>query len=293
MAAASENTTAALKRVLVTGASSGIGLALCKLLVTEHDCYVYLGSRNAAKGAAALASITDAFPAVADKIEVLALDVDDEGSIAEAAAALQTRGETLYALVNNAGVGLRTGDGAAESIMKTNYGGPKRVTDAMLGLVEPDVGRIVNVASGAASMWLRNCDAETKALYSNPDVTQDELDASISSILASGEVGAMGGYGFSKGALVALTMIQARTNPSLTITSLSPGFIDTPMTAGFGAKLTPEQGCVSLIHCLFGDVTSGWYYGSDALRSPLTVTRDPGTPEYQGEADPDASKYNN
>ena len=101
-----------------------------------------------------------------------------------------------------------------------------------------------------------------------------------------------GGYGLSKAGLSALTMIQARQNPSLVVTSLSPGFINTPMTAGNGARLTPEQGCVSALKCLFGDVTSGWYYGSDGLRSPLTVTRDPGTPEYQGEDDPDASKYN-
>ena len=64
------------------------------------------------------------------------------------------------------------------------------------------------------------------------------------------------------------------------------------MTDGYGAKLTPEQGTVSLMRCLFGDVVSGNYYGSDGLRSPLTVTRDPGTPEYEGEENPDASKYN-
>ena len=64
--------------------------------------------------------------------------------------------------------------------------------------------------------------------------------------------------------------------------------------AGFGAKLSPEQGCVSSIKCLFAPVTSGWYYGSDGLRGPLTMTRDPGTPEYQGEpeADIDAKVYN-
>jgi len=47
------------------------------------------------------------------------------------------------------------------------------------------------------------------------------------------------------------------------------------------------------LKCLFGQtVKSGYYYGSDGLRSPLTVSQDPGTPEYRGEADPDASKYN-
>ena len=80
--------------------------------------------------------------------------------------------------------------------------------------------------------------------------------------------------------------------PSLKVTSLSPGFIDTPMTAGFGAKLAPEQGCISAIKCLFAPVTSGFYYGSDGLRSPLTISRDPGMPEYQGEDDPQHSTYN-
>ena len=39
-----------VKHILVTGASAGIGLALCKLLIRDHDCYVYLGSRNVDKG---------------------------------------------------------------------------------------------------------------------------------------------------------------------------------------------------------------------------------------------------
>jgi carbonyl reductase 1 len=65
------------------------------------------------------------------------------------------------------------------------------------------------------------------------------------------------------------------------------------MTKGFGAKLTPEQGCVSSIKCLFdSSVVSGYYYGSDGLRSPLTCTRDPGTPEYGGEPNPDPAIYN-
>jgi len=94
------------------------------------------------------------------------------------------------------------------------------------------------------------------------------------------------------------TKLLLRTVHALTrsttpqVVSLSPGFIDTAMTKGFNAKLTPEQGCVSALKCLFEPVTSGWYYGSDGLRSPLTCTRDPGTPEYQGEANPDPAKYN-
>merc|ERR1712167_362555 len=102
----------------------------------------------------------------------------------------------------------------------------------------------------------------------------------------------MGAYGLSKAGLTAYTMAQAKACPNLVVTSLSPGFIQTAMTQGMGAGLTPEQGLVSLVRCLFGDVVSGYYYGSDGLRSPLTVSRDPGTPEYQGEPNPDPSVSN-
>ena len=229
----------------------------------------------------------------ANRIEVVVIDVGNDASCTAAAELLKVRGVKLYALVNNAGIGLGRG-GSVDVVMNTNYMGPKRVTDALVGLIDPMEGRIVNTSSGAASMWLRKQDDDTKRLFSNTNLTFDELDKSVKENVAKNNAGAIGGvYGLSKAALCALTLVQAKTYPNLIVTSLSPGFIDTPMTKGFGAKLTPEQGCISALKCLFGPVTSGYYYGSDGLRSPLTVTRDPGTPEYQGEADPDSSKYNN
>ena len=50
------------KHILVTGGNSGIGLALCKLLIKDHSCYVYLGSRDAGRGTAAMKSILEEFP---------------------------------------------------------------------------------------------------------------------------------------------------------------------------------------------------------------------------------------
>lgn len=162
----------------------------------------------------------------------------------------------------------------------------------MVGLVDASEGRIVNVSSGGASAWLKGQDAPTKALFSNVDLTFDELEAAVTAQVAVGNIGWGNGYGLSKAALSAFTLVQAKMYPNLKVVSLSPGFIDTPMTKGYGARLSPEQGCVSSLKCLFGDVTSGFYYGSDGLRSPLTMTRDPGTPEYQGEADPQQATYN-
>ena len=67
------------------------------------------------------------------------------------------QGVTLYGLVNNAGCGLaQDGDFNVDLMLNTNFLGPKRVSEAFLPLLDTSVGRIVNVSSGAASMWLRN-----------------------------------------------------------------------------------------------------------------------------------------
>jgi len=79
-------------------------------------------------------------------------------------------------------------------------------------------------------------------------------------------------------------MTVAKAHPNLIVSCVSPGFIASDMAKHFGAKLTPDQGTVSTMHCLFAELTaSGQYYGSDGLRSPINVGREPGEPEYKGE----------
>ena len=276
------------KTVLVTGGNSGIGFALCKLLVTEHSCAVLLGARDRAKGEKAVADIK-ALTGPMASVELLEIDVSSDASVAAAAAAVKAKGVTLYGLVNNAGVGLKT----SGDIMNTNFKGPQRVSEAFLELIQ-DKGRIVNMSSGGASSWLRQQDPATKKLYSNPDITLEALNAAVAKPVAADDGGGWPGvYGLSKAGLTAYTLYQAKAYPQLTCVSITPGFVQTNMTKGFGAKLTPEEGCKSSIHTLFADVVSGYYYGSDAKRSPLTCCRDPGTPEYQGEEDPDPTTYNN
>merc|ERR1712156_1361873 len=154
------------KHILVTGGNSGIGLALCKLLVKDHSCHVYLGSRDVSRGNAALKTILDEVPDKSDKIEV----GNDESCIS-AAQVLKAKGIKLYALVNNAGV-MRA---EADVVLNTNFKGPKRVTDAFIELIDKSEGRIINVSSGAASMWLRHQDSATKEFFTNPDISFESL----------------------------------------------------------------------------------------------------------------------
>ena len=79
-------------------------------------------------------------------------------------------------------------------------------------------------------------------------------------------------------------MLLAKQYPALIIACCSPGFINTAITAGFGATKTPDEGTVSIKYLLFtADLAaSGCYFGSDAVRSPLHFMRNPGEPAYDG-----------
>ena len=85
------------KTVLVTGANTGIGYALCKLLATEHSCSVLLGSRTKSKGEKAVADIKKLAPSAS--VELVEIDVSSDESVAAAAAAVKAKGVTLYGLM--------------------------------------------------------------------------------------------------------------------------------------------------------------------------------------------------
>jgi len=269
------------QRILVTGGNSGIGLALCKQLVAEKGCFVYLGSRDPAKGAAAVKSIVDAVPGSEGKIESLQIDVASTDSVTAAAVAVKAGGP-LYAIVNNAGTGLAHPGVTEEMVLNTNLYGPKRVCESFIPLLSAS-GRIVNVGSGAGPMWLGKQSVETKKLLTNPDITWEQIETLCKQEASKPKEG-MGAYGYSKASLTAYTMVLGKTYPNLGCGCVSPGFIDTGIVKGFGASKPPEEGTVSIHKCLWEELAgNGYYYGSDGVRSPLTWMRNPGEPAYAGE----------
>jgi carbonyl reductase 1 len=291
-----------LKRIFITGANTGIGLALSKQLAVEDKCHVFLGSRSEARGKEAVASILSEAPEA--MVTLVVIDVSNEESVELAAASLEEH-KPFHAIVNNAGVGLAHGVDAA-GIIDVNLLGAKRVNDAFLHMVIPEGGRLVATSSGAASIY---CQGEgwgkrvggLSVSDRAPLVSDAVTWADITKIIESERVAnygitseetkethhsaEMAAYCLSKAALTAYYMTLAAAHPSLVVSSCFPGFINTNMTTGSGATLQPEEGTVSLRKCILGDLGAcrGWYYGSDGLRSPLNVSRDPGEPEYQGE----------
>ena len=277
-----------MRRLVVTGANKGIGHALVRAIL-EHaeDTYVYLGSRDAERGAAARASLVAAHPGWASRIEVLPLDVADDRSVAGARAQLEAAlgEERLYGVVNNAGVGVAVHDLA--SVLAVNTYGVRRVCEALAPLVA-DGGRIVNVTSASGPMFVAKCSDERKRLFTSPDVQWSQIEAVMDEGRAEGDA-----YGFSKACANAFTIAFARAHPRLHVNACTPGFIETDLTRPYleGSGRTAEEmgmkppaaGTRAPMHLLFGTLEgNGRYYGSDARRSPLDRYRGPGDPEYVG-----------
>ena len=87
------------RTALVTGATSGLGLAMAQALAGA-GLRVALAGRSADRAKAAAEPLEGAFG--------LAMDVRDEESVAAAVAAAWTRLDGVDLLVNNAGIGMRT-----------------------------------------------------------------------------------------------------------------------------------------------------------------------------------------
>jgi short-subunit dehydrogenase len=137
---------------LVTGASSGIGLELSRLLAGGgHDLVVL--ARDAERLKQVAVELGGAFPA---RVVAMASDLSDPAAPASIARDLEQQGLRMDVLVNNAGFGLQGPFaelplGAQLSMIQVNVTALTHLTGLLLpGMLQRGRGRVMNVASTAA-----------------------------------------------------------------------------------------------------------------------------------------------
>ena len=141
------------KRVLVTGASSGIGAGLAEGLA-KAGATVGLVARRESR----LVEVLERCRAHAPASRMWVADLADPAAVDALAVAVMSEFGGVDMLVNNAGIPKRrhvTALDAAtvDAVMNINYSSPVRLTLALLPqMLERGEGRIVNVSSVAATL---------------------------------------------------------------------------------------------------------------------------------------------
>ena len=158
-----------VRAVLITGASSGIGLRMTEVL-SQNGFFVYAGARKAAD-----LERLDAM----ENVRSVRLDVTVQSEIDAAVEFVRAEGRGLYGLINNAGVAvmgplIELSEDDMNLQLDVNLLGPYRVTKAFADLLIESEGRVLTVSSiagilsgpfiGAYSMSKHGVEAYVDAL---------------------------------------------------------------------------------------------------------------------------------
>jgi NAD(P)-dependent dehydrogenase (short-subunit alcohol dehydrogenase family) len=201
---------------LITGGSSGIGVAIARML-RDEGYSLMLAARKLDRLETAAAELDAAS---------FAVDVRDEESCGRLVATHLERHGGLDVLVNCAGVGIagRLGDMPTKQVdlqQSVNLRGAFLVTREALPALREARGYVVNLAS-------------------------------IAGTLATPGLGA---YGAAKAALIALTrsLDREEAGNGVRVTAICPGFVDTPMaewTGIPGQEMIQPDDCAELVRAL-------------------------------------------
>jgi NAD(P)-dependent dehydrogenase (short-subunit alcohol dehydrogenase family) len=201
------------RAAIVTGASSGIGLAVAKML-GEEGYGVTMAARRADKLEAAVAGLA------ADGLDVqaVAANVSDEEAIQSVVAAHTERYGRLDVLVNNAGVGF----GAQVGDVQTKH---------------LDMQLSINLRS--IVLFYREC---VPLLASAAAEHKNALVVNTSSISGKFGQGWLSVYSATKHGVVGWTeaMNKELAPQGIKSTALCPAFVDTPMTE-FAKQHVPAE----------------------------------------------------
>ena len=206
-----------LGRVLITGASAGIGAELAREFA-KHGHTLVLVARSKDKLTALAAELNAAHDTDA---LVIVEDLSRPGCAAAIAAELEERGVEVDILVNNAGV-LDIGSFAAtpsetyDNMVALNVAAPTSLTSLLLPpMIERKFGRILNVASLAAFQ----------------------------------PIPSMAVYAATKAYVLSLTesLSEELRGTGVKVTALCPGLTDTSMVANIKAKSQTAQWTPSML----------------------------------------------
>jgi short-subunit dehydrogenase len=154
------------KLVVITGGTSGIGLALAKELLNLRARIVVLADK-----ADSVSSAVAQLIGTGRTVDGYVCDIGSPEAVAETCARISTQHGAPDILINNAGFAIyRTFEqeepSEVERLMNVNFAGAIRVTKGFLnGMIQRGSGHVVNIASIAGAIALTPCGVYSAAKH--------------------------------------------------------------------------------------------------------------------------------
>ncbi|XP_076948241.1 (+)-neomenthol dehydrogenase-like [Bidens hawaiensis] len=251
---------------VVTGANRGIGFEITRQLAIQ-GITVILTSREVAVGEESAKVLQEG----GLDVGFHQLDIIDDKSIESFCSWVKEKYGGIDILINNAGVSHNIGSEnsveAAETVIKINYYGTKKMIKAAIPLMRPSAqgARIVTVSSRLGRLngkrnRISNDDLRQK-LEDIDNLSEELIDSTTAKFLDQVKDGtwSTGGwsqtntdYALSKLAINAFTRVMAKQLSSrpegekIFINCYCPGMVKTAMT-GWAGQVTPEEGADTAI----------------------------------------------
>jgi retinol dehydrogenase 12 len=244
---------------LVTGAGSGIGHAAA-LLLARDGWHVVAAGRSPVR----LRPLLKTIVAEHGSAEFLQLDLASFDSIRSASAVFRNSGQTLDALVNNAGIGVnrrQPTEQGFEPHFGINHLGHFLLTRELAPAFRPG-SKVVSLAS---------------AVHHRAKGIDFDRVRARTSLIGYRE------YAMSKLANILFIRELARREPTLRAYAVHPGLVSTPLIPRIarlfarGSMLTPEQGADTVVWCATSDevaAQSGLYYHHRTVATPSPQAQD-------------------
>jgi NAD(P)-dependent dehydrogenase (short-subunit alcohol dehydrogenase family) len=201
------------KRVVITGAYSGVGAALLELIDSLGADHITVVDLKEPSGPAT---------------QFVQADLSDESAVDRAIAAIEG---PVHVLFNNAGVAATL---PTETVMAVNYLAVRRLTEGLRDRM-PEGSAVAITASIAGSGWASHV-AEIQEL-----LAVDGWDESLAWIAAHPDLFA-DSYSFSKECMQVYTMWSAREaqRSGLRVNSVCPSPIETPLLPEFRETMSDK-----------------------------------------------------